>query len=793
MAECAPTGGIVVSRATQSRIQNVFLTERKGVASVKRSRGGVEETFFLKSKHLGIRHQYGHPRLAQTYTRSFSLSSLDVTADVVGACAFPGPVDDQDLPFLRPSIDKVAAALQTSAGQLGDVDGTQLVPGTNRPTQVLSFDNCLRPFSRRGCFGWSFKDQEWEQDFTVNEVTSRRKNQARTLSCILVAFSGGFWMLEKYTASTLSRENITQVDVPVPGDIDDEDLVFVWGQYVLLCMPICLLLGFMFSKSYKRAPGLLTAIAFIASGLTFAAVIELNHDLPRGQTVAMLWLTAATHAYFGGYMNPAAATITNIANSGLMMATLQSCSMVQPEWMCTHLWTVLLLSIPVHVSGIDAGIAYDRSRRLRYAWWSYYATVAPEFQDTEVWDQGNLSGATASHLSKSGQLLSLLVPTHVASRALAEGSAVTEDYDDAVLAAVDVAGFSQIAQRTGDGDSGRVEALAFVRDAFSVAEILAQKYQVRLLRRAGTSLLVGTGPLSRCQPERASQQHVEGVAEAERLALFGLELIENVRVWGVERWGAQLYHELRAGVRVGISTGRASAGLIGSLRFGYDVWSSGVLLANRLESHAALNTCCTSAEIRAALRRASTAYRFDEQNSRPMMVQGSGSLRTYTLMEYVPAAAEGARLSLSVATPSGVEFGLAHTPARDEDEMMPTTVETPEPVDNMHSDHLGESETESESQSTDDDQGETMPASYVPVLKTHEQLMPRPVPPSHQPPRGFARSRQQPTPPQPIVPMPPQPVRTTGRTTAGGQAGLGAAQAQAQAHASARPQRRVVI
>ena len=68
------------------------------------------------------------------------------------------------------------------------------------------------------------------------------------------------------------------------------------------------------------------------------------------------------------------------------------------------MWTVLLLSLPVHGSGIDAGVAYDRSRRLRYAWWSYYAAIAPEFNDHDDGQLRDLSGA--GHLSKSGQLLS---------------------------------------------------------------------------------------------------------------------------------------------------------------------------------------------------------------------------------------------------------------------------------------------------------------------------------------------------------------------------------------------------
>ena len=795
MAECAPTSSIIVSKSTHGRIQSDFFTERKGVASLKRSRDGVE-IFFLKAKssgQLGARNQRSNS--AQIHTRSFSISSLDVTADVQAGCAFPGPTDESELAFLQPSTDEVAATLQASSGHFGDVSSTQSDARSSAAVSRLSWDQGLEPFSRRRCCRWSFKQAYWEQDFRVNEVVSRRKNQTRTLSCLLVVLSVSFWMLEKYTASVLPPSSSQASDRH--NAVDDEDFVFVWVQYVLLCLPTCLLLGFVFSKSYRRAPSLLTAIACLASGVAFAAVIELNYGLPRGEAVAMFWLATVAHGYFGCYMSPAVAIVTNVVNSGLMMATLQSCSMAQPRWMCTHMWTVLLLSLPVHGSGIDAGVAYDRSRRLRYAWWSYYAAIAPEFNDHDDGQLGDLSGA--GHLSKSGQLLSLLVPPHVAARALAEGSAVTEDYDGAVLAAVDLAGFSQIAQKQVDGDADRVEALAFIRDAFCVAEILAQKYQVRLLRRAGTSFLVGTGPLSRCQPQATSEQLVEGVADAERLALFGLELIENVRVWGVERWGAQLCSELGAGVRVGISTGRASTGLVGSLRFGYDVWSSGVVLANRLESHATLNTCCTSAEVRAALRRASTAYRFDDPGSRPMMVQGLGSLRTYTLVEYVPAAAEGARLSLSVATPSGIEFGLSTpTPAPRDEEMLPTTVETLDPVRAAPRDQFSESESESESEGTDEEQGETTPASYVfpaaapPVRHEATEMAPsglfmQPVPPAHQPPSEFGRRRQ---PGISSVPAPPQ---APPRSAAAAAAAATSEQQEVRAATGGRPQRRIVI
>ena len=140
MAECAPTDSTIVSKTTQTKIQNAFLTERKGVVSVKSSRGSVE-TFFLKSKsnrHPDRRNQRERTFLTQTHTHGFSPSSLDVTADVLAGCAFPGQADDHELAFLRPSTDEVAAALQTSAGLVEDLEVGQLAPGTNSPTQSLA-------------------------------------------------------------------------------------------------------------------------------------------------------------------------------------------------------------------------------------------------------------------------------------------------------------------------------------------------------------------------------------------------------------------------------------------------------------------------------------------------------------------------------------------------------------------------------------------------------------------------------------------------------------------------------
>ena len=147
-----------------------------------------------------------------------------------------------------------------------------------------------------------------------------------------------------------------------------------------------------------------------------------------------------------------------------------------------------------------------------------------------------------------------------------------------------------------------------------------------------------------------------------------------------------------------------------------------------------------------------------------MLVQGQGSLRTFSLVEYVPAAAEAGRLSLSVATPSGVEFGLV-TPVPPEEE---PAVELLEPT--------------------------PPPAALFPTPPV-AALAPVPPPP---PELASARAALVPMPPPvsltmplsgPALPMPP-----ADPAPAGGRRGptWGGAEAAEEVRAQTRPQRRIM-
>jgi adenylate cyclase len=83
----------------------------------------------------------------------------------------------------------------------------------------------------------------------------------------------------------------------------------------------------------------------------------------------------------------------------------------------------------------------------------------------------------------------------------------------------------------------------------------------------------------------------------------------------------------RLGLRVGIHLGSATAGIIGDMRFSYDVWGDAVNLASRMESHGIPGRIHVSEDFHAATR---YAFRFEERGVTE--IKGIGLARTYFLL-----------------------------------------------------------------------------------------------------------------------------------------------------------------
>ncbi|MDQ4029164.1 MAG: adenylate/guanylate cyclase domain-containing protein [Actinomycetota bacterium] len=150
-----------------------------------------------------------------------------------------------------------------------------------------------------------------------------------------------------------------------------------------------------------------------------------------------------------------------------------------------------------------------------------------------------------------------------ARRAAGNESRLAEAFDDVTVLFADAVGFT--VQGTKTRPDELVEALD---EIFCRFDELADRYGLEKIKTIGDAYMAVAGvPTPR-------PDHAEA---ATQMALAMLEELHDAR------WPSGD----PVGVRVGMASGPAVAGVIGNRKFAYDLWGDTVNLANRLESHGA--------------------------------------------------------------------------------------------------------------------------------------------------------------------------------------------------------------
>ena len=79
-------------------------------------------------------------------------------------------------------------------------------------------------------------------------------------------------------------------------------------------------------------------------------------------------------------------------------------------------------------------------------------------------------------------------------------------------------------------------------------------------------------------------------------------------------------------IRVGLHTGPLVAGVIGKMKFAYDVWGDTVNIASRMESHGAPGEIHVSSSV---YQRLNNGYKFKKRGD--IEIKGKGKMLTYWL------------------------------------------------------------------------------------------------------------------------------------------------------------------
>ena len=205
---------------------------------------------------------------------------------------------------------------------------------------------------------------------------------------------------------------------------------------------------------------------------------------------------------------------------------------------------------------------------------------------------------------KSETLLNNIMPSVIADR-LKDGTiTIADGFNEASVLFADIEGFTVFSEAYTPA-----EVVKMLNGIFSNFDVLVQKHKLEKIKTIGDAYMVAAGiPVYR-------EDH------AEAIAAFALD----VRNAFDEYTRANNIH-LR--LRIGVNSGPVIAGVIGRLRFLYDLWGDCVNTASRMESHGIPGEIQVTETTYDILK---NKFNFEERGI--IDVKGKGKMRTYFLRE----------------------------------------------------------------------------------------------------------------------------------------------------------------
>jgi class 3 adenylate cyclase len=226
---------------------------------------------------------------------------------------------------------------------------------------------------------------------------------------------------------------------------------------------------------------------------------------------------------------------------------------------------------------------------------------------------------------KTEHLLLNILPQAVAERFKNDQSFLAEGFPSVSILFADIVGFTGFSEKIAPD-----ELVRFLNEVFSKFDALTEAYGLEKIKTIGDAYMAAGGVPT------PSDNHVQRVCQ---MALKIQEVIQDIKNPG----------GLPLRMRIGISTGPVTAGVIGVKKFIYDLWGDTVNTASRMESHSESGSIQITGEVYELIKN-----EFDCKLRGEIQVKGKGGMTTYFLMGEKAGSSENVLPPTSVLPKAGL-------------------------------------------------------------------------------------------------------------------------------------------
>lgn len=203
---------------------------------------------------------------------------------------------------------------------------------------------------------------------------------------------------------------------------------------------------------------------------------------------------------------------------------------------------------------------------------------------------------------KCDRLLLNILPESIAARLKDGQSSIADGFAEVTILFADIVGFTVLSAQISPE-----ELLVFLNEIFSAFDGLTEKYGLEKIKTIGDAYMVVGGL------PNPSTNHAENIAE------MALDMQDELAKFNAK-------HHAGINIRIGINTGPAIAGVIGTKKFIYDLWGDAVNTAARMESHGIPGAIQVTQSTYNILQ---NKYLFEDRGV--IHIKGKGDMNTYLL------------------------------------------------------------------------------------------------------------------------------------------------------------------
>lgn len=213
----------------------------------------------------------------------------------------------------------------------------------------------------------------------------------------------------------------------------------------------------------------------------------------------------------------------------------------------------------------------------------------------------------AQEKAKSESLLQNILPTTIADRLKQGESTIADEFPEVSVMFADIVGFTALSEKIGPH-----ELVKLLNEIFGRFDLFLDKFGLEKIKTIGDCYMVVSG-----LPESKADH-------ANRIAEFALAVKSGFPLYNVTGLSDD---SDKLNIRIGIHSGPAVAGVIGTKKLAYDLWGDVVNVASRMQTHGEVGEIHVSEPFMIRLK---DSYIFEDRGETE--IKGKGTMKTYSLI-----------------------------------------------------------------------------------------------------------------------------------------------------------------